>query len=261
MNIIEKAFFGIIFIFFISILVIISTLKFEILNKSFLFGSFERHNIYSQLPNLLASSLPNDPNIPEDEKISYTDFAKNISPQIIKPLIEDNLKQIIDFANGQSKNIVISIAISGVGFRDTSGIYWSLSELPDKNLQKNIQSMNGLGNVLIFTFGITLLILTGLFFLYGKMFTPKDPLGGRIMLLVSGIFIAAISVFIKIILMIIGKELLNGAEPSQKLLGLLATSLFPEMTTTWLVVGIVLILLWTGLYIKNKSSTFFLRNT
>lgn len=224
-------------------LILLTTIRFEILNKSFLFGSFEKHNVYAKLPFLLADSIPNDPNLSKEEKIGYAEFVRNISPQIAKPLIEDNLTQVIDFLNGQSKDIIISFSLNGIGFENTSGIRWSLAEIPDKNLQEKIRESNGIGNLLIIAGLIVLAILTSLFFLSGKA-----------ILLSGGVYIIIISLISKYLLMTIGKELMNGRELSQKLLGLLSASLFSDITTTWLVMGVMLILLWLTLHIRNKTT-------
>lgn len=220
--------------------ILLATIRFEILNKSFLFSVFEKHKVYEQLPKLLASSFPNDPNLSKEEGMDYADFVKNISPQVLKPLVENNFGQVIDFLNGESKDIIISISLSGVGFQDSSGIRWSLSELPDKNLQERIRALNGIGNTLIIATVVILVILIGIFFVYGKS-----------ILLSGGLYILALGTIGKLFIMVVGKELLNGKEPSQKLLGLLSTSLFPDITTTWLIVGGLLILLWLGMKVKK----------
>lgn len=220
-----KTFIGALAVPLFLTFIILATLRFEVLNKSYLFGVFEKHKIYEKLPVVLADSLP-----PE-----YAEFAKNISPQVIKPLIEDNLTQIIDFINGDSKDIVLSFALNGVGFENSTGISWSPPE--------SIKSVNGAGNIMIIALVIILAILAGLFFLEGK-----------VILLIGGIYITAISVIIKLGLLVIGNELTKGPDPSQKLLGLLAASLFPEITTTWLILGILLILLWIILKIRTHTA-------
>lgn len=224
-------------------LILLATIRFEFLNKTFLFGSFNKHNIYVQLPNLLASSLPNDPNFSEEEGKGLAEFVKNISPQVIKPIIEDNLTQVLDYLNGESKNVVISFSLQGIGFENASGIRWSLSDLPDKNLQDKIKALNGAGNLLTIAGIIVLAILVGLFFLSGK-----------VILLIGGLSITVISLIIKFLLMVIGRELINGREPSQKLLGLLSSSLFSDITTTWLIAGVILILLWLVIKIRRRTA-------
>ncbi|MDZ4227869.1 MAG: hypothetical protein U1E54_01355 [Candidatus Levybacteria bacterium] len=233
-------------------LVLLTIIRFELLSKPFVFEALEKHNVYEQLPSLLAESLPNNLSLSEKEKIIYTEFIGNISPQIIKPLIVDNLTQILDFLNGESKDIVISFSLQGIGFENASGIRWSIPQIPDKNLQEKIMALNGIGNTLIIAIPIVAGILIFLFFLYGRLTIPKQLLGGKEILLSSGIYITAISLISKYSLTMAGKELLAGQEPSQKLLGLLFASLFSDIATTLLTMGLVLILLWLTLFIGIK---------
>lgn len=233
---------GVISILLFTILIFLVTTKFELLNKSFLFNSFEKHNVYTRLPTLFADFIANDPSFSKEEKIGFTEFVKNIPPQAIKPLIEDNLTQVLDFLNGQSKDIVISFSLSGVGFENASGIRWSLSQTPDKNLQERIKALNGISSALTAAGIIILAILAGLFFL-----------SGRQILLSGGISIIAISLISKYFLISISKELLSGKEIAQKLLGLLSSSLFSDITNTWLIMGTILILFWLALHIRNKT--------
>ncbi len=251
MKTVLRIFVGSLFTSLFILLVLFATIRLEILNKSFLFATFENHNIYTQLPSLLASSLlPNDHNLSE--------FAKNISPQVVKPLVEDNLSQIIDFLNGSSKNILISISLQGIGFENTTGIHWSLSDIPDKNLQKRIQAVNGIGSTLIVACIIIFISLIVLFFIYGRLTKPKQLFGGKALFLSSGIYIVITSLGIKLFLMTITKDLLNGKETSQQMLGLLSNSLFADTTTTWLIIGTVLILFWSivklSIYVRSASS-------
>lgn len=241
MKTVGKIFIGIISALLFIILILLATIRFELLNKTFLFGSFEKHNAYAQLPTLLASSIPNDPSFSGEEKIGYAEFIKNISPQVIKPLIEDNLTQVIDYLNGHSKNIALSFSLNGIGFQDTSGLRWSLAEVTDKNLQERIRAFNGVGNTMIFAMGIILVALVGLSFL-----------SGRTILLSGGVYIAATSLISKIFSTTIDKELMNSLGTSQKLLGLLSSSLLSDITNTWLLMGTLLILLWVILRISAK---------
>lgn len=252
---VAKVFIGSISTSLLITLMLVISIKFELLNKSFLFENFEKHNVYAQLPLLLTGSLSDNQSLSEEERIAYAEFVKNISPQVIKPLIEDNLTQVIDYLNGESRDIVLSFSLQGIGFENASSIRWALSEMPDKNLQDRIKMVNGIGNTLIIAGGIMLIIFTGLFFLYGRLITPKSLLGGKSILLSAGTYILIASAISKFSVMTITKELMNGKEPSQKILGLLITSLFSDIITTWLIIGGVLILLWLGMKIKMHTTS------
>lgn len=247
MRTIGKILAGIISILLFIILLLLVTIKFELLNKSFIFGAFEKNNAYAQLPVLIAGSLSSDPNLSEGEKIGYAEFVKNIQPQDIKPLVENNLTQVLDFLNGQSKDVTIFFSLRGIGFENASGLSWSLSQLPDKNLQERIKALNGIDNILIAIAIIVLIVLTGLFFLLGKR-----------ILLIGGIFIIVASLISRLILIIKSQELMSSPELSQKLIGLLFSSLSPEITTAWFIIGGSLISIWIALSVGAMLHEKFL---
>lgn len=237
MRIVGKILLGIISIIFFVIFILLATVKFEVLNKAFLFGAFEKHNVYVQLPSLVADSLQNTSNLSDEQKIGYGNFINNIPPKLIKPLVENNLGQIVDYLNGQSKDVTLSFSLNGIGFENASGLRWSLSQMPDKNLRDGLLSLNEAGNTIIILGAIILTILIAVVILYGKG-----------ILLVDGIFIIVISLIGKLFSMAIGDALLKSPELQQKLLGLLLSSLLPDITTSWLVIGGVLIVTWFILY-------------
>lgn len=250
MKTVGKIFLGIIFTFLLIIFVLLATIKFELLNKSFLFAAFEKHNTYAQLSPLIADYLQNTSNFSDEEKTAYAEFVKNIPPQDVKSLIENNLSQAIDFLNGQSQNIILSFSLPGVGFENASGIHWSLSQLPDKNLREKINSLDETGNILIIAGVVVLTILIGIIILYG-----------RGILLTGGIFVVIVSLIGKLTFIIIGNDLMNKQELGQKMLGLLSSSLSPDITTSWLIVGGTLILLWFIFHISTKKHEKFLEQS
>lgn len=232
-----KIILGIAFSLLFSSFILLATFRFEILNKSFLFGTFQNHKVYEKLSNILINSLPNDPNLLKEEQLGYSQIINNISPADLKDVAEKSLSQIIDYVNGDSNDVVIGTNFNGVN------IQWSLSKAP-KEITEKIKIVNGLGKILFYALGVELILLIVLFFLYGKLTTPKSWTGGKTLLLTVGINLTLISIISKFSMSVVGKELDKGAEPSQRLLGLLFSSLFPEITTIWLLVGIMSILVF-----------------
>jgi hypothetical protein len=241
MKIILKIFIGLSSTFLFFILILLVTVRFELLNKSFLFENFEKHNVYAQLSTALIDSLSKNSSFSKKEKADYAEFIQNLSPQIIKPIIENNLVQILDFLNGKSRDIVISFSLQGIGFQDASGFRWSLAEASDKNLRENISILYGISSTLTIAIAIILAILVAHFVFFGKSIFLSGGIGTIIISLIG-----------KYYLTIVGKELIDAPVFLQKLLGLMFSSLFFDIVTTWLVMGGLLILFWLGLHIKTK---------
>jgi hypothetical protein len=241
MKIFAKIIIGLISTFLFLVLILFLTIKFELLNKSFLLNNFEKHNVYTQLPTLLTISISDNKTFSKKEKTEYGEFIKNVSPEIIKPIIQSNLIQVLDFLNGQSKDIIISFSLQGIGFQDASSFHWSLSETLNKDLREKVNILYGINNSLTIAIGIMLAILVAHFVFFGKS-----------IFLSGGIGIIIISLIGKLYLATTGKELMRAPMFSQKLLGLMFSSLFSDIVTTWLVMGALLVLLWLGLHIKAK---------
>lgn len=239
MKIIIKVAMGIISFTLFLILIFLISLRFQIFNKSFLLNNLEKHNFYQQLPTILSSSIENNTSYSSQEKKDFKEFVNNISPEVIKPLVVNNLVQIMDYFDGKSKDITISFALQGVGFQNASGIKWSLSQ--NKNFQLNFKFLNGVNNILTILIVVFSLILIMLL-----VFSAK------IVLFSSGIGIFLTSLISKIFLSIVGNDLIKAPTFLQKILGTLSLSLFSDIITIWLVVGIVIFLLWLFLEIKSR---------
>jgi len=82
----------------------LGTLRFEILNSSFIFSSLERNNIYEKIPPEFAKSIPNDPNISKDERGNYAKIVADVPAAQIKNVFERNLSSILNFFDGKSKD-------------------------------------------------------------------------------------------------------------------------------------------------------------
>lgn len=252
MKTLGKILIGSIFTSLLIALMLLITIRFELLNKSFIFTAFEQQKVYAQLPSLVADYLYNNADFSDQERFVYSEFAKKISPAMIKSITENNLTQFLNFLNGQSKNVALSFSLPGLGFQDASGFSWSIAQIPDKTFQENIKLLNGINNTFLAAILVVFAALIVLFLLYGVLSTPINLLEGKTLLISGGLFIVIVSLFCKIFLVALGKELIASQVLSQKVFGLLSASLFPAITTTWLIMGGILVLLWVILIFAQK---------
>lgn len=247
----EKSVIGLVFslLFFASL--ILGTLYFQILNPNYLFGVFEKHEVYKKLPYLLATSIPNDPNLSYEEKIGYSAILANIPPSLFKEIIEANLTQALNFAHAREDSIEISFPTKKLGLGPTDA-RWSLSENANPALREQLKNIHGIASKILVLWFVALSALIALFFLYGRVTESKKMIGGYVLLLANGIALLLSSLIVKFFLIQIARDLPNQPEPAQKLLGLLAQSLFSEIIFSWIVIGIIVTLAGIGLHIANK---------
>lgn len=234
----EKSAIGLIFsaLFFVSL--ILGTLYFQILNSSYLFSVFEKHKVYEKLPYLLATSIPNDPNLNFEERFVYSAVLSNIPPSLFKEIIEGNLSQALDFVHGQRENIEILLPTKQLGL-GPADVRWSISENANPVLQERLKFVHGIATKILVLLTLALLGLVGLFLLYGKVANSKYKIGGYVLLLANGIALLLSSLIVKFFLIQMARDLPNQPEPAQKLLGLLAGSLFSEIIFSWIIIGIL----------------------
>lgn len=235
-----KIIIGILFFLFSVIFLLLSSLYFQLLNPAFVFSTFESDGFYQELPQKLLESLPNDPELSQEERQDYGDIAKDISPELVQNVIETNFTTITAFIKGTTSELIIIIPPLN---SDIKKIEWSLKDAPQA---QGITKFQGSGKYILATLVIDLLLLTGLFFLYKKINSKK---GATSLFIITGIIIAIVSIILTLITKGLSYELLKGIEPSQKILGLLASSLFPKITLTWSIVGIILLII--GILVKK----------
>jgi len=227
---------GFFFVLFFLPFLLLGTVKFAILNTSFIFGSLKTHHVYQNLPSAFAKSLSNDPNLSPDEKVTYAQIVSSIPPAKVQILIEKNLSNIIAFLNGEKKDMQIRLAASDLHIPGND-INWSLSSSPGAN-----------GFIVIY--GIStkiLLVWVGLLVLLVLLFFAS----GNAVLLAAGLITLLISIVGKVFLFVIVQNT-PMREPAQVLLVTLSNSILADITSMWIVVGIVLLFLWWILRRKNK---------
>ena len=54
-----------------------------------------------------SKSLLHDPNIPEEERVVYSEIASSISPEIAKKVIDRNVSSFINYLNGKAPDVQI----------------------------------------------------------------------------------------------------------------------------------------------------------
>jgi len=238
MKIVGRILIGILFFLLFLVFVILTTAYFELLNASFVLSSFERNHAYEKVPVALANSLPNDPNLSEEERMGYADIAESIPPHVVKLAIETNLVPILDYVHGKSKDVIIvlpakELKLPGVG----EDIRLSLVNTNSPETEKRAEIVYGIGNKILLAWAGVFLLLFGLLFLYGRLLVPKKLLGGSAVLFVSGGVVLIVSLVGKFFFIQMARDLAKGPEPSQALLSILASSLLPDIATTWLLMG------------------------
>jgi len=229
---------GVFFVVFFLLFLITGTLRFELLNSSFVFSSLERNGIYEKLPSELGRSLVNDPNLQEEEKEGYTKIISAIPPAKFKKLFETNISGVFDYLNGGADDITLSLSPSDLGIPFGGDINWSLSKTPPQEFRERVKVVYGIGNILL---GVLVVLIVLLFLLF--------RVAGRAVLLITGILAVVLGGVGRLFLWVVSSNTPVNAEPSQVLLRLLSISILPDIAISWLFLGAVFIGVWV--YLKK----------
>lgn len=166
-----RTFKKVVSVFFFTLIfllaLIVGTLRFEVLNSSFVFSSFERNGVYEKLPSAFAKALPNDPNLSREEGAQFGQSMSAINPAAAKVVIEKNFSNVLDFLNGKAQDINISISPAELGIPEGATLSWSTNDASQER-SGIFLIFYGIGNKLLIAFAVLLIILGFLYKLAGR---------------------------------------------------------------------------------------------
>lgn len=218
-----------------------STLSYRLLDKDFLFTAFEGAELYENLPEMLASSLSNDANLSEEEKVGITTIVQNINPELAKSMIENNLAQVLDYIHGETSTIHFYIPTAQMGIPEmTEDFDWSLEESTALDLKEKIKLFNG--SFVLLQRGLWILggLLGVLMTLYALMSRPKVFPALSHLLLYSGSSAVFFGLVGKIVVSQIPTVDPRTREPAEILVDQLMKALLPGIFSFWLTIGLIL---------------------
>jgi hypothetical protein len=214
---------GFLFLLFFFVFLFLSTVRFGLMNSSFLFFSLESNQVYNVLPARMAKALLNDNHLSQEEKNTYSQIVASVSATQMKEMIEPNVVQILRFLNGESQDITVRISAKQLSLpgKDLTGSLQTLS----KERREIAQQLQGVGEtMLVVILGIFLLLLLLLFF------------AGRGVLLTAGILTILLALAARIALWVVATNT-PLLEPPQLLLVLMANSVLADIVLTWFIFG------------------------
>lgn len=267
MKFLAKLLIRLLFSFVFTVGLLTSTLNFQVLQKTFLFQTFEEHHLYEELPIVLSQSIPNDPNLSEEEKIGFTLILKEVSPELVKQVIEENLSQVLDFIHGKSLDLVFNFPLQELGIQGMEDSEWSLKKDATPELQQKTQMLHGSSKIILYMLWGSAFLLLILTLLYGLLAKPKVLTGLASLFLPIGVSTVLLGWGGQIFIQQTPHMVSTDREPAEKLVDLLFSSLLPEIFSLWLVIGAALTFIALILFIiscilrhRNRSGYNTLSN-
>lgn len=248
----KKFSLGFLFTGLLTTLLFLTTLYFQILNEKYLFKVFEKHDVYAKIAPSLANSLKNDPNLSSEEKFGYEYILKNADRNLTKTTVEDNISQLLAFFHGKSSNFIISVPLSSMGL-SPNDFTWSLKENAPADLKAQVQGFYGVANKILFIWFLVFVLTISIYLIYGKFSGGNIFLGGSILLITNGAWVLISGLLSYFFLRQMINNISPNPEPTQIFLSLLSSSLFLEITYSWIVIGGFIFLSGVVLFIINRN--------
>jgi hypothetical protein len=244
MAILGKFFAGLIFSLLFIGFNVFTVLNFQLLNGHYLFNAFERHNLYEELPQLLAQSIPNDPKLSEEEKEGYIQILSSLPPDTVEKIIEDNISSALGFIHGSDNNLTLSLPANDIGIA-TENITWQ----PNSEVREIIEVFSGIGTIFLIIWMGLLVLLVLIFYIYKKL--PQSRVDKLLIINGSVIFLAGI--LLEIFFFFVVRTFPQNFEPAQALIRSLFSSIFPEIAMLWMLFGLITVFI--SLLLKRKLFT------
>lgn len=105
--------FFLVIVFIVSFITAVAAglVKFQLLNYNFVTSIFSKNNIYGNLSQSIKSSVENQIQEEGGKTADIKMFTDLITPQNSKDIIDNNLKNLLGFINGEAKDLYIYIPL------------------------------------------------------------------------------------------------------------------------------------------------------
>lgn len=242
-----------------------ATLKFQLLQPRFWETAFEGSNVYSSLSAIVKQSVINQ-TVKEGGKASEISAITDIiNPANVKDFVNKNLEHILNYANGQSRELFVYIPVSKFPKAFLPSNFSSISEditlvtllkkLDIKGIDAaQIQYISHLGKWSGYLFagaGLLLVLFWGLLFLLTK---PAGRFGGPgLAFILDGLTALSLYFYAGQLRSQLG-HIAGSSNTAGTVLVTLAPPLITEIVKTWLVAGIFLVALGIVLFFLRKPA-------
>lgn len=228
---------GIVFIPLFILFVVLTSLKFQLLNYSFVVNSFDRNNVYEKVTGLSRAIVEE----------SHGETEVNLTPQLAREIVETNLKGILDFANGQSEDIELSLP----GQEKTT-----LNRIAPNFPKQQLEYAQKIGDYSLIGWVTSLVFVTAILYFLMLLGIKNKDKGTEIYLITFSVIFIILCIVLRFFLMQATSEWVKGNEPSQHLLAMLASSILPEIVYTWIFIAGFLSIFAITMLILRKYKKF-----
>ncbi len=243
-----------------------STLKFQLLDYNFWKTTFQKHNVYQNLADVSKISFESQINKGGGSGSDVKFFTDLITTENVKDLVDKNLKNCLDFANGDATQINVYIPIDKVPKnllpKNIAGIKseMTLSDLLTKfNFQDwqnlPIQNLYNIGRYIFYFFAVVLflflLVIASLILLVEK---GSRFIGLGIAFILSSGLTFLFALLITNLNTTLSKGLLGNSSNTLIVLGTIFSPVITEIISVWKILSLIMLILGFALFFVKKPT-------
>jgi hypothetical protein len=249
-------------LFFIGL--ISATFKFGLLDYNFWQNSFGKHDVYQNLATVSKSSFESQINKEGGNKNDIRILTDLITPENAKDVVDNNLRNLLNFTNGASPQLNVYLPIDKVpknllpkniiGIKSEMPIADLLAKFNFQNQQNlQLQNLSHLGIYATYFFGgcVFFLLLLLIFFI---LLTEKGKrfIGLGVAFVLSGsltFFLANVGVGLNAVL---SDDLINNSSITTVFAGTIFPPVIREILSVWQILGLILLCVGFILFFVRK---------
>jgi heme exporter protein D len=243
-----------------------ATLKFQLLNFNFWEAAFQKHNVYQNLANVSKTSFETQVNKEGGNKNDVKILTDLITTENAKDVVDRNLKNFLNFANGEAPQIIVYLPIDKAPKNllpaNIAGVKseMTISDLLTKfNFQdwQNLpyQNLFNIGKYAFYVFvsaALLLLLVSVLLILVVEEENRFISLGIAFVLS-SGVtfFLVGVATNLNVLF---SKSLVENPSIALIILGTIFSPVVTEMAFVWKILGLVILVLGFALFFVKKPT-------
>lgn len=241
-----------------------ATVRFQLLDARFWQRTFEIHDTYSKLSTVLKNQVEDQIVSEGGRKSDVTILTDLITPANVKDFLDRNIVNLLSYANGKAAELIVYVPVSKIPRSLIPSNFAGISEqMPLTTLLSKFNIMGigpgqiqyislfgrGINYFLILDWALAVLFLFLLFVLVerGKRFIAPG-----ITLLLSGLLTVSLYGVVITTNANIAKDSIQIKSIAESLFSAITIPVFQEISKTWLIAGIVLIVVGLGLFFFKK---------
>ena len=264
MRTVGQIFLVILFVILFFVGLLSATLKFQLLNYNFWTEAFQKNAVYQNLAITSKSAFEFQIAVQGGNRNDITTLTDLITPENAKDVINNNLSNFLNFANGKVSQLNVYlpidkisanlIPVSMTGFKSEMPLTDLLTKFNFQNSQNlPLQTLSHLGEYSTYIFaGALILFVSTIIFLILLVKSGKRLISLGISFLLTGGLTILIAAIVNNLNAVFSADLISKTSLTRVIVGAILPPVVMEITTMWHILGLILLFIGVILFFIKK---------